>query len=235
MVPFPLSFLGNDIHSHLIPGIDDGAKTLEDSIALAHGFVDLGYNKVITTPHIMSDFYRNTPEIIKSGLETVKVALKENNINLEIEAAAEYYVDFDFLERIDKGDLLSFGDNYILIEFSFMQSPKNIKEALFALQTNGYKPILAHPERYIYWHNDLSYYDELKNRDVLLQLNILSLAGIYSKEVTQVGEHLIQQSMIDWLGTDLHNEYQLGMLKQLELKSSVVEKIKKLILLNSSL
>lgn len=234
-VPFPLSFLGKDIHSHLIPGIDDGAKTLEDSIRLARGLVDLGYKKVITTPHIMSDFYRNTPEIIRDGLSNLNGVLKEKDINLEIAAAAEYYVDFDFISQIGKKELLTFGDNYILIEFSFMQAPQHLKEGLFALQTNGYKPVLAHPERYIYWHNDLKLYEELKNRDVLFQLNILSLVGIYSNEVAKVGEQLIQNGMIDLIGTDLHNDYQLSMLKHLKLKPSVIENLNSLNLINSSL
>lgn len=235
LVPFALSFLGSDIHSHIIPGIDDGAKNIEESLNLAKGLVDLGYSKVVTTPHIMSDFYRNDSNIIENGLVELNNVLKENNIDLNVEAAAEYYVDFDFRDKIEKERLLTFGDNFILIEFSFIQPPKKLKDALFALQTNGYRPVLAHPERYIYWHNDFKILEELKERDILFQLNILSLIGIYSKEVTKIAEKLIQNKMIDWLGTDLHNQFQLKELKKLALKPSVIESIKDLNLLNKTL
>lgn len=235
MLPFDLSFLKNDIHSHLIPGIDDGAKTIDDSLILAQGFVDLGYSRVVTTPHIMSDYYKNTPRIINDGLDYLHKNLVDNGINLKVEAAAEYYVDYEFVAKIGKEELLTFGDNYILIEFSFVEPPKAFKEAIFELQANGYKPVLAHPERYIYWHKDLSVYEELKTRDVLFQMNILSLIGIYSSSVAHVAEQLIKNKMIDWLGCDLHNSYQLEQLKNLKLKSGIIENINNLSLKNSGL
>jgi len=235
LVPFSLSGFNADIHSHLIPGIDDGAKTMEDSLILAQGLVDLGYNKVVTTPHIMSDYYKNNPEIIRSGLNNLNAELSKANIDLEIIAAAEYYIDFEFLDRIDKEELLTFGDNYVLVECSFIESPRGLKESLFKLQTNGYKPVLAHPERYGYWHNNFAVYEELKNRDILFQVNILSLVGIYSPNVAKIAEQLINQNMVEWLGTDLHNEYQLGMLKNLVLKQGLIEKINGLDLLNKTL
>ena len=100
--PIDLAILEVDIHSHFIPGIDDGAKTIEDSIELISAMKDFGYRKVITTPHIMSDYYRNTPEVILEGLEKVRAALKENDIDIEVDAAAEYNVDADFTEKIEK-------------------------------------------------------------------------------------------------------------------------------------
>ncbi len=235
LVPFSLSFIGNDLHSHLIPGIDDGAKTMEDSLFLASGLADLGYKKVITTPHIMSDYYKNNPTIIKKGLLELNSTLEKNDIDLKVEAAAEYYVDFDFIEKIGKEELLTFGDNYILIECSFIEPPRDFKEGLFRLQINGYKPILAHPERYQYWHKRTNFYDELKDRDILFQVNILSLIGIYSPQVTSVAEYLIKNKMVEVLGTDLHNEYQMGQLKNLKLKQGVINNIMELNLLNSTL
>ncbi len=235
LVPFNLSFLGNDLHSHLIPGIDDGAKTMEDSLFLARGLVDLGYKKVITTPHIMSDYYKNSPTIISEALSNLNIALAKNEISLTVEAAAEYYVDFDFIEKIGKEELLTFGDNHILIECSFIEPPREFKESLFRLQTNGYKPILAHPERYQYWHKNLKFYEELKDRDILFQVNMLSLIGIYSPQVTAVSEYLIKNKMVEVLGTDLHNQYQLSQLKHIRLKQEVINNISELTLLNSSL
>lgn len=117
--PANLGILNCDIHSHLIPGIDDGAQTIEDSITLIKEFQKLGYKKIITTPHILTDGYRNTPEIILSGLEKVRAALKSEGIAMELHAAAEYYLDFDFDRKIDNKELLTFGDNYLLFEVSF--------------------------------------------------------------------------------------------------------------------
>lgn len=235
LVPFDFSALENDLHSHLIPGIDDGAKTMNDSEILAQGLVDLGYKKAITTPHIMSDFYKNNPEIIRSGYAQVHNTLNKNNIQLNIIPAAEYYIDFEFVNKIGKEELLTFGDNYILVEFSFVEPPKAFKEAFFALQTNGYKPILAHPERYLYWNNSRSALYDLKDRDILFQTNILSLKGIYGPGVIDTAVDLINNKMINFLGTDLHNEHQLHELKHLEIPESLSHSISELSLLNKNL
>src|SRR5690606_2489169 len=112
-----LSWLEVDMHSHLIPGIDDGSKTMEESLNLVKRLSDYGLRKIITTPHIMSEYYRNTPEIISMGLEDLRRAVKNEGVSIEIEAAAEYYMDEIFLEKIKNGEeILTFGDNYILVE-----------------------------------------------------------------------------------------------------------------------
>ncbi len=234
-VPFDLSFLGTDIHSHLIPSIDDGSKSIEDSLILAQGLVDLGYKNAVTTPHIMSDFYRNTPEIINSGLSDITNTFSSNNIPLGVKAAAEYYIDYEFISKVGKEILLTFGDNYILVEFSFVEPPRAIKEAFFELQTNGYKPVLAHPERYIYWYENPKALFELKDRDVLFQLNLLSLIGFYGGGAAKMGEILIENSMIEWLGTDLHNQHQLSLLKEYKLKESLAHKLRERSFLNQTL
>jgi tyrosine-protein phosphatase YwqE len=235
LVPMELSFLGCDIHSHLIPGIDDGSPSLNESLLLAQGLVELGYKKAITTPHIMSDFYRNAPETIQSGLASLNHSIKEAGISLKLEAAAEYYIDFEFIQKIGKKELLTFGDRYILVEFSFVEPPRNMKEAFFELQTSGYKPVLAHPERYLYWNRNPKELFELKDRDVLFQVNLLSLAGNYGPEVSRAGEILIENKMVEWLGSDMHHAKHLQNLKELQLKESLVEKIIHLPLLNQSL
>ncbi len=138
------SVLKTDIHSHFIPGIDDGAPDIETSILLIKKMQELGYKKVITSPHVMSDFYQNSSETILKGLADVRAELKTQNINMEIDAAAEYYIDFDFEQKIGKEKFLTFGDNYILVELSFMQAPNNLFDIIFKLQLEGYKVCLLY-------------------------------------------------------------------------------------------
>ena len=200
------AFLHTDIHSHLIPGIDDGAPDLETSIALIKGLRDLGFKKLITTPHIMADLYPNTPEIIKEGLTKVRAALEAEDINIEIDAAAEYLMDEGFANKIKAGNLLTLGDNYVLVEMSFISPPPNLEQLLFQLQTKGYRPIMAHPERYSYYGSDLSNFERLKERGCLLQLNLLSLSGYYGPDVRRVATKILQAGLFDLMGTDLHHE-----------------------------
>jgi tyrosine-protein phosphatase YwqE len=217
---FPSADLGNlkvDFHSHLIPGIDDGAKDLENSIELIKGLKAFGYKRLITTPHVMSDFYRNTPEIILQGLDLVRKELEKQGISIELEAAAEYYLDEYFEEKIKEKSLLTLGDNYVLFELPFIAEPPNLSTAIFELQTNGYQPILAHPERYGFWYQNFDKYHELKERGVELQLNILSLIGHYSPETRKIAERLIDEDLITFLGSDCHN---MGHIKLMELARS---------------
>lgn len=199
-----LSLIGVDMHSHFIPGIDDGAQTLEDSVNLLRAMSEFGYRKVITTPHIMSDFYQNTPEIILSGLAKVKEAIQQEGIAIEVEAAAEYYLDFDLEAKIDKGGLLTFGNNYLLFEVSYMNPPDILNQVIFKLATNGYRPVLAHPERYPFWYNDFEKYEEFKDKGVLLQLNINSLTGYYGGGAKKIAEQMIEKNMVDFIGSDCH-------------------------------
>ena len=208
-----LSVLKCDIHSHFIPGIDDGAQTMDDSVALIKSFYDLGYKKVITTPHILADGYPNTPEIILSGLEKVRVALKNENIPIQIEAAAEYYIDFDFGRKIEQEKLLTFGKNYLLFEVSYVNPPDNLEHIIFKLLTGGYKPVLAHPERYPFWAGKFEMYEKLKEKGVLLQLNINSLTGYYSPATKKTAELLIEKNMIDFLGSDCHHSGHVSLIK----------------------
>ena len=211
--PADLSVLKCDIHSHFIPGIDDGAQAMDDSIALIKSFHELGYKKVITTPHILTDGYPNTPEIILGGLEKVRVALKNENIPVQIEAAAEYYIDFDFGRKLKQEKLLTFGKNYLLFEISYVNPPDNLDHIIFKLLTGGYRPVLAHPERYPFWANDIEKYEQLKEKGVLLQLNINSLTGYYSKGVQRTAEQLIEKDMIDFLGSDCHHSGHVSFIK----------------------
>ena len=218
LAPLDFSLLKTDMHSHLIPGIDDGAPDLEASINMLKKLYQLGYQKIITTPHIMSDFYKNTPDIITKGCEAVKAELKRKAIPIELHSAAEYYVDFDFEQKIGKKKLLTFGDNFILIEFSFMEAPVNFLNIIFKLQLEGYKVILAHPERYSFMKK--KDYEDLISRGVFLQLNLLSLIGYYSTPIQKQAEWLIAQNMISFVGTDCHNMTHVNLYEKCQRKKS---------------
>jgi protein-tyrosine phosphatase len=234
-VPADLSVLRCDMHSHFIPAIDDGSKSIEDSLQLISAFAELGYKKVITTPHIMSDFYRNTPEIIQGGLAKVKEALKANNIPVEVEAAAEYYIDFDFEEKLNRKELLTFGKNYVLVEISFINPPENLNDILFKLQTNGYKPVLAHPERYNFWHRDFEKYESIAEKGVFLQMNINSLTGHYSPATKKIAERMVEANMISFLGSDCHHMGHTELMKQALYEPSLHKLLASGKLLNSTL
>lgn len=202
-----------DLHSHLIPGIDDGAKTMEDSLAMLRKFEALGFKKVITTPHIVTGGYNNTPEIITKGRDKVREAIKANGINIDFDAAAEYYADESMLPKIEAKNLLTIGDKYVLIEFSFLSKTNVLNEIIYKLQVAGYKVILAHPERYPYMYsNDLKEYRALRDKNIHLQLNILSLQGKYGKEAKNIAEKLIDAKLISFVATDLHNVRQMDMI-----------------------
>lgn len=214
--PLSLDWMGVDMHSHLIPGIDDGSKTLDESVALIKRLKNFGLRKLITTPHVMTEFYKNTPEIISEGLEKLQSALIKEGIDIEIEAAAEYYLDEVFMEKINSGEpLLTFGNNYILVETGFINKPRMLQETLFALETKGYKPIFAHPERYLYLHQDDELLDSLIDKDVTFQINLLSLTGYYSKPVKTLAEKLIDRNAVKFVGTDCHNHRYLDSLEDL--------------------
>lgn len=202
--PISLSAFGADIHSHLIPGIDDGSPDMETSVMIVKKFVDLGFKKIVTTPHVMCDYYQNSSDKILGGLNDLREELQKQNIDIDISAAAEYNLDDGLQDLIDKKDILTFGDNHVLFELPFLQEPRNLQEIIFNFQMAGYKPILAHPERYTYWYDTFDRYEELKARGVLLQLNLLSLTGHYSPQTKKVAEKMVDANLIDAIGTDCH-------------------------------
>lgn len=211
--PVDLKHLKTDIHSHLIPGIDDGSPDMETTISLLKKFIDLGYQKVITTPHIMSDYYRNTPEIINKGLDLVRKEIDAQKLPIEIHAAAEYNLEPNFVSLLKEKKILSFGSqNYVLFELSFFEEPPNLSETIWLIRDQGYTPVLAHVERYPYWHLNTDKYEEMLNRGVKLQLNIGSVTGAYGPEVKRVANQLIKNNIIDFIGSDCHHEQHLEMI-----------------------
>ncbi len=223
-----------ELHSHLIPGIDDGVQTIEESIDVLKRLSALGYRKVITTPHIMGDHYKNGRHNIMPLLADVRAALAENNISIELHAAAEYMIDDALQAKIDSGDLLTFGHKHVLIEMPFMEPSVNLKEILFALNINGYKPVLAHPERYLYYASNPAKYHELWDSGLLFQLNINSLVGYYAPQVQKAAEYLVNQKMVSMVGSDAHGMRHIAVMEN-TLKSYWYEKVCGLTLLNNTL
>jgi tyrosine-protein phosphatase YwqE len=201
-----LSLVVTDCHSHLIPGIDDGSKSIEESLILIQYFSELGYKKLITTPHVQTDFFKNTPETINNGLSELQKAVKDANIPIQIEAAGEYMIDYGFEDKLNNKELLTFSDGYLLIELSYFAPPDNLNALIFELNVEKYKIILAHPERYAYWHDNFKKFEDLKDRDVKFQMNVISLSGRYDNNVKKMAEKMIDAEMIDFIGSDMHNE-----------------------------
>ena len=203
--PFDLSSIQVDMHSHLIPGIDDGSQSMDETIAMLAKLESLGIKKVITTPHIMSDFYKNTPEIILGGLAEVRKTAKDLNLNIEIEAAAEYYFDETLMDRLKKKEkLLTFGDNHILFEFSFNVEPPQIEELFFELLSQNYKPILAHFERYKFLFDKPEKAIEWREKGIEIQLNYNSLFGHYGPDVQKQAKYIVDNNLVDYVSTDCH-------------------------------
>lgn len=206
--------IGVDMHSHILPGIDDGAPTLQDSIELINRLKALGFQKLIATPHIMSDYYRNTPETIYKALDTVREELDKQNIDIPVEAAAEYYLDEVFEEKLNQKNLLTMGDNYLLFELSFANYPSGLSDIIYEMNNKGYKPILAHPERYTYLYQSIEQYHTIKDYGCYFQLNTIALSGYYGKTTQKIAERLIDEGLIDFIGSDMHHPRHGRALKQ---------------------
>lgn len=224
-----------DIHSHLLPGIDDGAKNIDKSIELILKMYSYGIKNFITTPHVLGDVYPNSSSTIKAKLEEVKTALVEKGYtDINISAAAEYMMDEQFSERLKNNDILTLKDNYVLVEMSYFNAPINLYEILFEIQVKGFKPVLAHPERYNFFHNDLNNYYKLKKAGCLFQLNLLSLTEQYGKNVQKISNELLKQDLYNFVGTDTHHQNHLQLLRKIGTEKNL-KKIKHLLKNNSTI
>jgi protein-tyrosine phosphatase len=210
---YNLEWLGVDMHSHLLPGIDDGAKNIENSVSYIKALHELGLHTFICTPHIFKELYPNNKGTILPVLEKLREEPELKKLPIRIDAAAEYMIDADFDEPFKKSDLLCLPGNQLLIEMSYIAENPQIEKYIFDLNIKGYKPILAHPERYVFYHNDIAKIRRLQEMGCLLQMNILSPSGYYGKEVKQVAMKLVKEGLIDLIGTDLHHERHLEALK----------------------
>lgn len=224
-----------DIHSHLLPGLDDGVQSFEEAEAIILRFQKLGYKKLITTPHVMADFFKNSNEIILSKHQELTQWLSNKGIEMEIQPSGEHYLDEDLISKIENDlPLLTFGNHYLLFETNFMNEPLNLKEFIFLATTKGYKLILAHPERYLFIQNNFEKAEDLLNRGLLFQLNISSISGYYSKAAQTVAQKLIDKGWVHFLGSDCHNLQHIQLLEETR-NAKYFQKAISLPLLNNSL
>ena len=225
---FLVDYLNNfvDIHNHILPGIDDGAKNVQESIDLIHGFKELGITNLVATPHIMSNLYPNTKETITSSLDLLTNALLANDLkDISIEAAAEHMIDDNFEELLEQGEVMSMRKQYLLVEMSYLQPSINFDDAIKSIMKKGFFPILAHPERYGYWHTNKANYSKYKKKGVQYQLNLLSLSDYYGPEVQRMALYLLDHGLIDYIATDIHRREQIEFLKEIKINAGVSESI----------
>ena len=220
-------FYHTDLHSHLIPGIDDGVKTMEESISIIKEMKDLGYTKLITTPHIMMHRFPNSKDIIFPIYEDLKEELIKQNIDIKLDVAAEYYYDEFFAQSVRDKSLLTFGDNYVLFEFSYTTKPFALEQTVYELLNAGYKPILAHPERYTHFSSDLEKYNFLKEQGLLFQINLNSLHNFYGKKPMKAAEYLVDHHLVDFVGSDIHSMKYFDSLKDFSKTSKLKEVFEK--------
>jgi tyrosine-protein phosphatase YwqE len=207
------SWLSQDIHSHILPGIDDGSPDIETSLQLLNSLHDAGISKFICTPHIIGDLYHNTPQTINDALARLRKAVHQNGLDVEISAAAEYMLDDHFMELIrNKEPLMKLSGNYILTELSYATPPSRLEDISFEININNYQPLMAHPERYPYYHSNYESYSRLKELGFLLQVNLLSLTGYYGKHVAKAAKYILENNLADFVGTDLHHFNHLNVL-----------------------
>jgi protein-tyrosine phosphatase len=223
-VSFPFHELGRDVHSHIMPGVDDGAADGDVSVSLVKGLMDLGYKAFTATPHVMEDIWRNDLNSIGQGAERLQQALGQSGIDNPVTIAAEYLIDGNFEQLLkDKTPLLCLKDNWVLVEISFIQPPMQLKEVFFEMQLQGYQPVFAHPERYNFYHAQKASLQELHDGGILFQSNLLSFSNYYGPQVRKAVEWMAENNMIDLLGTDLHHERHLSALRDLKLTKSLVK------------
>ncbi len=223
-----------DMHNHVLPGIDDGAKTVEDSLEMLDKFKALGFTSINATPHTMSDFYPNTQETILKALDNVQNQLKST---VKLKATSEYMIDpaFEDILKNTPEKLLTFNNKHLLVEMSFYRPYDRFEEVLYDLQLKGFQPILAHPERYLYYANDLSYFTSLKNKGVRLQLNTLSLTNHYGAKTNEIAKKLLSEDLYDFLGTDAHKTEHLNKIGSIKVAAKYSDSISKLLKNNEAL
>ena len=207
----PTNFV--DIHSHVLPGIDDGAKTIEESKFLLESMINFGFSKIITSPHTIENIWNNTPETIAQALALTKENLTILTEKAALKAASEYILDDHFVSLFETRKLLTIKDNFVLVEMSYINPPIQLFDYLFQMQVAGYTPVLAHPERYVFYHKDFSNYAKLKKAGCYFQMNLLSATGYYGKEVAKIADELLKKSMIDFVGSDFHHKHHVTSFK----------------------
>lgn len=229
------SWMVGDMHNHLLPGIDDGSASVEQSISLINGLKELGIHQAICTPHVMQGVHDNTPDTISKSYAILKEGLQQQNIDFELGFSAEYMIDNQFGELVANDTLCLMPNNHILIEMSYLSESKSLFQTIQDIHNKGYKPILAHPERYNYYHENFNIYKEIKNAGCDLQLNLLSISRYYGNNVNNIALMMIKAGMYDFVGTDLHHEKHLSGLNRIANKYDVKDLLKFCKIRNESL
>jgi tyrosine-protein phosphatase YwqE len=225
-----------DMHSHILPGIDDGSPDVATSLVLVRGLYDLGIRTCIATPHIIGDLYRNTDETIQPALAKLQQACKDAALPMQIVAAAEYMLDDYFMELLKtQKPLRTLHKNLLLTELPYTSEPVNLQEMLFHIITAGYQPVLAHPERYFYFHSNFEEYKWLKDLGFILQVNLLSLTGYYGKNVARAAKYMLDEGLAGLVGTDLHHGKHLQAFKSSENTKLLNKYVKDGVLMNKEL
>ena len=195
----------HDIHSHVLPGVDDGVKTYGEAITVLKGLSGLGVKRVTCTSHVYFPTLMNGRENLYPLLEDLRAGLQKEGVEIELDLGAEYRVGEYMLSLIERGDILSGDDNRVLVEHNFLSPSPFFDQVVFELQTRGYEVVLAHPERYVFWADAIVRHGrELKNKNCRLQVNILSFAGYYGKEAQRGAERLHDAGVIDYYAGDVH-------------------------------
>ena len=212
------------MHNHILPGIDDGAKNVEESIVLLKGFSDFGVTNFVATPHIMHNYYPNTPNTIAKALDELLIGIKKANLGTtDITAAAEHMIDANFETILEKGEIMPMGKNFVLIEMSYLQPAINFDIAIQKLASERYFAVLAHPERYVFMVNKLGKHAKYKKSGILYQMNLLSLSEYYGKDVQKMTMKLLDEGLYDFLASDVHNIHQLESLKDMKITKKMAD------------
>lgn len=203
-----------DIHCHVLPGVDDGSPDIESSLKLVERMAGLGLTRIIASPHVTQDTFENTPETLDNALVSLQNAIKGTGLNIYLDRSAEYRIDEFSISQIESGIAKILPKDYILVENSFIQEPWELDKFLFNLKIKGMKPILAHPERYGYYHNDrFARYKQLHDTGTMFQVNLLSLAGAYGKKEKAVANELVNRGYVDFIGTDIHRNLHIDIIE----------------------
>lgn len=207
-------FFSTDIHCHILPGIDDGSPDASTSAELVERMKSWGIKRIIASPHVTMETFENTPATIKPALEALKAELANRGIDLDLSHSAEYRIDEFFTRQLNEGNIVPLPHNYLLVENSFIQEPWGLDQLLFDLKVKGYRPILAHPERYHYYHGHRDRYKNIHETGTMFQINLLSLAGYYGSAERNMANKLIENGLVDFIGTDLHNHRHADYIEQ---------------------
>ncbi len=227
-----------DVHSHILPGVDDGSPDLEHSIDIISKLKELGVRHFTLTPHVSISMFPNTSPDLRERFARFLAQLPEDLARLSYHLGSEYMIDEAFS---DIEDHLCYPDGHILIEMSYYERSREIKDAIFNLQMDGLKPILAHPERYVFYQKvfdrkkGVTELNVLRDMGCELQLNVMSLTGAYGERSMGIVKWLLANDMYSYIGTDVHASGQIGHFNSFQISEKEMEKVRQLARKNESL